>query len=545
MSPEQAAGDTERIGPAADQYSAGVTLYEALTGALPFPGTPATVISNIISQPPPPVSQYRADIDPRLEAICLKAMAKEPGQRYPDCRTFAATLQDWLAGKTVKTDAPPSPHSTIPMRPAPVPVPTRDQRALLVGLAVIAVAVLITLGIFVGIWLKGSPPAMARSSNPETTATKPPAPSTKPVTNSLPASPPSAATIPDRPRTPNAVEPPKVEPPATKPQVVAKPDLSPRPKDVPKVEPPPAPTPALKPTLTNRIGMELVLIPAGEFDMGSHEPAMDLAKVFNLKPEWIEDQYPLHHVRISRPFYLGQCEVTVGQFRTFVEVTGHQTEAETDAEGGWGFAGDKAEQKPKFNWRNPGFPQTEEQPVVNISWSDAKAYCDWLTRTEGRTYRLPTEAEWEYACRAGTGTRFSCGDLAEGLEGHANVADRELKKKLERLPKQKVAGERITDIDDGFAYTAPVGSLMPNKFGLHDMHGNVWEWCADWYDKGYYNKSPPVDPVNTKAGLLRVYRGGSWYVPGWSCQSAVRIAAAPSYRRFDLGFRVAADASAK
>ena len=136
-------------------------------------------------------------------------------------------------------------------------------------------------------------------------------------------------------------------------------------------------------------------------------------------------------MRITQPFYLGVHEVTRGQFRRFVDEAGYQTEAEKDGKGGWGWNEEtkKFEQNPRFTWQNPGFEQTDEHPVVNVSWNDAVAFIAWLSRKEGKTYRLPTEAEWEYACRAGTTTRYSCGDDPEGLAAVGNVADGTAKEK--------------------------------------------------------------------------------------------------------------------
>ena len=160
--------------------------------------------------------------------------------------------------------------------------------------------------------------------------------------------------------------------------------------------------------------MKLKLIPADEFLMGSPDTDKD-AK---------DDEKPQHRVRITRPFYLGVHEVTRGQFRRFVDDSGYQTEAEKDGNGGlgWNEAANKFEQAPRYTWREPGFEQTDEHPVVNVSWNDAVAFAEWLGKKEGKTYRLPTEAEWEYACRAGTTTRYFCGDDAEALAEVGNVA---------------------------------------------------------------------------------------------------------------------------
>ncbi len=219
--------------------------------------------------------------------------------------------------------------------------------------------------------------------------------------------------------------------------------------------------------------------------------------------------------------------------------SGYFSEAERDGTGGWGyepaiqyFAG----RKPEYSWRQPGFPQAERHPVVNVTWGDAAALCDWLSRRESRRYRLPTEAEWEYACRAGSRTRWHSGDDAEGLVEVANLFDAACRPLFPQFEKFALAGS------DGFAFTAPVGSFRPNAWGLYDMHGNVWEWCADWYADDYYRHSPLDDPAGPESGELRIRRGGSWHSWPLYVRSAYRNWNAPDTRYVLLGFRVAADA---
>ncbi len=242
--------------------------------------------------------------------------------------------------------------------------------------------------------------------------------------------------------------------------------------------------------------MRLTLIPAGEFLMGS--PADD---------DWsVDNEEPQHRVRITRPFYLGATEVTRGQFRRFVDEAGYQTEAEKDGKGGrgWNEAAKKFEQDPRYTWQNAGFEQTDLHPVVNVSWNDAVAFAEWLSHKEGKTYRLPTEAEWEYACRAGTTTRYCTGDDPEGLAAVGNIADGTLKA---RYPDWKYA---TIAARDGYIHTAPVGCYNPNAWGLFDMHGNVWEWCTDRFAGDYYKRSPADDPPGPAGTSSRVFRGGSW-----------------------------------
>jgi formylglycine-generating enzyme len=286
----------------------------------------------------------------------------------------------------------------------------------------------------------------------------------------------------------------------------------------------------------NSVGMEFVLIPAGKFRMGStKEELVEILRAHrDDEPEWYVAEVPPHEVEITRPFYLGKHEVTVGQFRRFVEEAGYKTEAETDGQGGWGF--NKVEnkfesRKPIYSWRNAGFEQTDEHPVVNVTWNDAVAFCDWLSKKEGKKYRLPTEAEWEYSCRANTTTRFWSGDADENLRGVANIADASFKQKY-------AAASWAVAWDDGYPFTAPVGRFKPNGFGLCDMHGNVWEWCQDWYGEKYYQNSPPKDPQGPSAGSFRVIRGGSFYDAPRYCRSAFRDRSGPADRVSYVGIRV-------
>jgi formylglycine-generating enzyme required for sulfatase activity len=179
-----------------------------------------------------------------------------------------------------------------------------------------------------------------------------------------------------------------------------------------------------------------------------------------------------------------------------------------------------------------GFEQSDEHPVVCVSWNDAVAFCGWLSRKEGKGYRLPTEAEWEYACRAGTTTRYHSGDDPETLAQVGNVADATAKAKFADWT------GAIAD-SDGYVFTAPVGRFRPNAFGLYDMHGNAWEWCADRYGEKYYAASPSDDPTGPDSGTGRVLRGGSWVVRPNFARSAVRNWSWPDDRINNFGFRLA------
>jgi formylglycine-generating enzyme required for sulfatase activity len=268
------------------------------------------------------------------------------------------------------------------------------------------------------------------------------------------------------------------------------------------------------------VTMEFVRIAAGKFRMGSPKGEKDRS-----------DDEEQHEVEITRDFYLGKYAVTRDQFQAFVRDAGYKTEAEAGDGGyGWNQAKKTWEQSKEYYWRNPGFAQKDEHPVVEVSWNDAVKFCAWLGRKMGREVRLPTEAEWEYACRAGSSTRYFFGDDEEDLARYANVADASF-----RNATGKSWGIKA---DDRYAFTAPVGRFQPNAWGLYDMHGNVWQWCQDRYDKDYYKNSPKRDPQGPEVGDRRVVRGGSWDGAPRFCRAAARYFAGPAIRRSFTGLRV-------
>ncbi|BEP34547.1 formylglycine-generating enzyme family protein [Variovorax sp. V59] len=297
----------------------------------------------------------------------------------------------------------------------------------------------------------------------------------------------------------------------------------------------------------NSLGMAFVRLPAGEFLMGSDEPPESLAAAYGQLPRerfaQLGDEGPVHRVRITHSFWMGRHEVTVGQFRRFVEASGYVPESVADGTGGYGWRadydpattkrGDAFEGRdPRYSWRNPGFAQGDDHPVVNVTWNDAQALAAWLSKTEGRRYRLPTEAEWEYACRAGTRSRYSSGDDPHSLLGAANVFDANSARYWPRWQPMALDG------DDGYAFTAPVGSFAPNAWGLYDMHGNAWEWVADWHGEKYYAQSPLDDPQGPAQGGVRVRRGGSWHTWAFYARAAYRNWNAPDTRYTLVGIRL-------
>lgn len=277
---------------------------------------------------------------------------------------------------------------------------------------------------------------------------------------------------------------------------------------------------AQAPAPTGPLGIAFVTVPAGTFDMGSDEPVDTLAAAYpgleRSRFEGLTDEAPVHRVRITRAFEMSRHEVTVGQFRAFLQRSGHVPESIADGTGGYGYnpgydpattaRRDAFEgRQPRYSWQNPGFPQGDNHPVVNVTWNDAMALARWLSAQDGRTYRLPTEAEWEYACRAGSNRRYQHGNEPEGLLRAGNTFDQDAAANWPAWRERALPGR------DGHAFTAPVGSFAPNAFGLHDMHGNVWEWVSDWYGEDYYARSPTNDPAGPADGNVKVRRGGSWH----------------------------------
>jgi formylglycine-generating enzyme required for sulfatase activity len=472
MPPEQVTGDLDRIGPASDAYSLGVILFELLTGCVPFRGSMVEVLSQVILDQAPPPSRLRPGLYPELDAVCAKALAKAPEQRYASMNDFSAALTDVLrvipARETGALDAAASngecAAGLVDMTTVPPTTPRRKS-----GVAWLCLALLLTGSLLAPLlWLTDK--HLGRSTN-QTAEEKADEDSKERTGNVLAG--PGTNTVPN--------EPPKM--------------------------------------FTNTIGMKLVRIPPGKFKMGSPDGEAG-------RNHPAEEQ--LHDVEITKTFHLGAFEVTQQQFR---EVMGYNPSYfSSNAKGRDGV---KYRGKPgaRADLIRKG-EDSEQFPVENVSCDEAREFCEKLTakdnsKPDGWSYRLPTEAEWEYACRGGSPTYqvFHFGNSLSGKQ--ANFDSNHPYGGADKL--------------DPRHCPRMVGSYEANRFGLHDMHGNVWEWCLDWYHTFYYSTSPPKDPPGPPENppYGHVARGGGWNYEGWRCRSAIRHHRRPEYRDNLTGFRVA------
>jgi formylglycine-generating enzyme required for sulfatase activity len=262
---------------------------------------------------------------------------------------------------------------------------------------------------------------------------------------------------------------------------------------------------------TNSVGMKMILIPPGEFLMGSTDEQVRTAESIanatggsHLMGRVRSAERPLHRVVITKPFWMGATEVTIGQFKLFAEATGYKTSAEA---------------KPGANYLQPGYAVTDASPAAVITSDDTIAFCNWLSQKESREeqsgkYALPTEAQWEYACRAGTATQYYFGDDYAEL------------------------GRNAWYLRNSDGRTHSVGSLAPNAFGLFDMHGSLQELCADYFSSTWYSQSGVDDPTGPEGGTGRVFRGASWVHHPIECRAAFRVVAPGNALHNAHGFRV-------
>lgn len=576
MSPEQVKGEMAAIGPRSDIYSLGVMLYEMLAGRLPFNGVVPGLFVQIVNDTPAPPSAYRSGVDPVLERICLKAMAKAADDRFESMAALAAALKDYLLARPALPGASTFASQSVPADDdflaalansattatgragagAGVGVDERSRvgRGVLFSVVVVGVAVA-ALGW--AIWFRADRPIREPAAVAKVAAVPGPAVAPAPALDqSIPAKEtkePEEATEAEAEVSPIAV-PSEPEPEET----TALAAVSPSPPIEKEVESSPekvapatfgtiAETPEEKPaparakraarrdatskrkggrapnkpgaSAQNSLGMSLVSIPPGFFERGSTQGQ------------------PPHRVVLTKPFRMSAHEVTVGQFRKFVEATGYRTEAEASGIGGKRWDEDAREWKddPAITWRTPGFPQSDDHPVIVVSWTDAMKFCRWLEGREKTAYRLPTEAEWEYACRGGTRGPFWSGEDTQLLARTSNFADATLRAALKSAPAEP------ENWSDGFAFTAPVGQFLPNPFGLFDVHGNVSEWCLDVSYDDYANRwTDIIDPEGPIGPNTCRHRGGNFLHDCWNGGSAAVWSDWRSVARTDRGFRIVA-----
>ncbi|MCX7045530.1 MAG: SUMF1/EgtB/PvdO family nonheme iron enzyme [Candidatus Sumerlaeota bacterium] len=261
------------------------------------------------------------------------------------------------------------------------------------------------------------------------------------------------------------------------------------------------------------VTMKMLWIKGGTFEMGSPFRAEDMAQTFpGATADSFASELPLHSVTLDG-FWMGETEVTQAQYEKIMKT-------------------------------NPAKLQSADRPVECVSWDEAMNFCNQLTTQSPLAakskliYTLPTEAQWEYACRAGTKTLYSWGNRPDDGRGYCNGYD-ETGKRAHSFPWPNF------NYNDGFEGTAPVKSFRPNPWGLYDMHGNVWEWCSDWYADDYYKKQVSNNPNGPDAGERRALRGGSWYDRPFGCRSIQRGCRVPTDHSFYVGFRVIAAPRAK
>ena len=508
MAPEQAR-DAKRADARADIYSLGCTLHFLLTGKMVYPSD--NLLNKIrahVSAPIPSLRSLLPEAPEKLDATFQRMIAKDPADRFASMDDVIAALTlaaEVLAG-TRPDDAPQEKTATLVSAAAP-------RRASIVKSRwpLLAGVFLLLTGFGAGIWF-ATRPADGSKSEPSVATD-----GNKATGNNNAANP---STMKDQLASSDET--------LIAPVDIAALDLLPLSWDWPKD----FPTPALAPwdadrtqqyqeawakkvgvpvVIPNSLEMPLALIPPGEFQRGAPGDIFGLAGEGIVGVNEIDASRPVLRVRLTRPFLIGVHEVTVGQFRRFVEATKYKTIAEQDSKGGWLTEASTYEtQRPENVWSQPSRTDLDPQePVVFVTRGDAEAFCAWLSQQEKATYRLPTEAEWEFACRAGSELRFAVAEQAMELEPFVWANE-----------------GRTRPIEQRRLVPHPVGTKRANPFGLFDMLGNVWELCSDGLNREFYRQEPTVSPIVNPywpAHVETVMRGGSFFESWQTSNPALRL----------------------
>ena len=444
MAPEQASGEARRVGPLADVYALGAILYTMLTGKPPFSAdTAMAMLRKVLNEEPAPPTALHKRIPPDIETICLKCLQKEPAKRYASANELAADLRRFLNGEPIVARA------SSPWEKA-----AKWARRSPTAAALIGVSALATVGV-IGLLVRHD--VQQRSANAELRA----------ALDAIEQEKQRVKQAEDERRRANLELTKERRTPDEKEKEVRDAE---RIKAQQRFKKALAAGKALELDLGGGVKLEMMLIPAGKFIMGSPEMEKDRGL--------IETQ---HEATIGRPFYMGMYEVTQEQYE---QVMG----------------------------KNRSLFKAAQNPADSVPWDAADEYCRRLSGITRQTVRLPTEAEWEYACRAGTTTRFNTGD-GDGDLDRAGWWQ-----------------------ENSWNRPHPVGGKEANAWGLYDMHGNVREWCQDWYAE--YQKEAAADPFGPAHGTSKVLRGGWWGTYRWECRSAHREWHEGGGYRNEFGFRI-------
>jgi formylglycine-generating enzyme len=519
MSPEQLIG--RAIDRRTDIFAAGVVLFELLGGAKPFEGSLGERLLKMEQRGPSDIRSLNAEVPAALNRVLETALAYDPERRYASAGEFSRAIAEARAAPVAAAAPAMSEDATVV---AGSPTASWDR-------------------------LRDEPSTgSGRSRRPQ----RPPEPQTRPAEAPPSESPPDRAKAPRRWRAP-AIALGAVMIAALAGLALVLSGVLDRPGPSWRTAGASANAAAdgaagaaavgevaaairIKPPERRQTGAKagesfrdcpdcpvMVWLPAGRFMMGT-----ELAEAMRegVPENFAKWERPRHAVTVQAVFAIGKFHVTRAEYGRFAAATGRADNAGCNTRTGSIYEADRSK-----SWRDPGFPQSENDPVVCISWDDAKAYAAWLSQTTGKSYRLPTEAEWEYAARGGTTTARWWGDDAGAMCSNANGPDLTAKEKFSELT--------VASCKDGYVFTSPVGSFLPNPFGLYDMLGNAWQRTEDCWNESYAS-APNDSAIALAAGRcgIRVVRGGAWY----GDPKEVRAGARDSFsleQRFDhTGFRV-------